>query len=557
MPGLVIFCDMGKIIRLWAFRCLFPFFSAIFIASLIFALNRLVILEIIPYGLWLIAFFPIVVALEVLSQRLLRKISRPRIAFINERPGITTLAAAIFWAVVFYGLIFYDAERCIHGLHTHGRYFQVNLPYYVFGLLKARPLDTAFLLAVWFASYYIISVRFGLFRLATVVFIPCLLLKFLVFTQTYYGGIFNTPLSTILHQDSIKLVLSKDEFIKRTSNKKDFKSHLLDHSFFVHDWSEFKIRPFYCARDIFPDSSEKSFVVTFGQSFIRPTKPTVWPLIASKDLETNAFHYRLWFGNLQGSTSIGHSIIVAPWESAKIFELSTADLSTIKEIDFGIINPVAGQLIAWEPISIVKDVSEEFLYITSENTPVLLKYDLTTKKLLNIINFWKLGLVENGGLSYALAQSPTSRMVYVTTSPGDNDIIEVDPDSATVKRILNLNDFCGSALVIDDQGKYLYFQSGYIDNLYKIDLGTFSVVKILHGALSAKRLILDKAHNSIYVLDYFSGEVFPIDIDSGKKYWTLKVGPHPHGMAMTDNYLWINSIAGAFRIDLKKIWNEK
>ena len=85
---------------------------------------------------------------------------------------------------------------------------------------------------------------------------------------------------------------------------------------------------------------------------------------------------------------------------------------------------------------------------------------------------------------------------------------------------------------------------------------TFEIKRTFKGEGHARRIKLDKKRNCLYVLGYFSGTVFPIDLNTGKRPWTIHVGGLPHGMDLNENTLWVNSMSGILKLELNQIWGE-
>jgi len=142
-----------------------------------------------------------------------------------------------------------------------------------------------------------------------------------------------------------------------------------------------------------------------------------------------------------------------------------------------------------------------------------------------------------------------------TSGPGET-LYEADPDTLTILRHRDFFDVVGTALEIDDERGILYYQNGCFDKIYEISLDTYEVKRTLKGEGHARRIRLDKKRNCLYVLGYFSGTVFAVDLNTGRRVWTIKVGGLPHGMDLSEDILWINSMAGILRLNLKTIWEK-
>jgi hypothetical protein len=116
------------------------------------------------------------------------------------------------------------------------------------------------------------------------------------------------------------------------------------------------------------------------------------------------------------------------------------------------------------------------------------------------------------------------------------------------------NDVVGTSLEIDDDNGLLYYQNGGLNSLYAIDMESFEIKRTYKGECHARRIRLDKKRNCIYVLGYLSGTVFPVDLSGGRRPWQIHVGGLPHGMDLHNDTLWVNSMAGVLKLDLKTLW---
>ncbi|MDP6946749.1 MAG: hypothetical protein QF464_21545, partial [Myxococcota bacterium] len=187
-------------------------------------------------------------------------------------------------------------------------------------------------------------------------------------------------------------------------------------------------------------------------------------------------------------------------------------------------------------------------------TAVLI-YDLRTGALAHIVNFAAQGLVRAGGGGiHRMRQSPKTGLVYGVTGPGVN-LFELDPVVGKLTRTKALGDIVGTGLAADFAAGRLYYQSGFSDDLYEIDLATFEVLRTLEGEVHGRRLALDRRRRVLYVAGYFSGSLAALDLDSGERVWSLPIGPRPQGMDLVDDALWVNTQDGLFEVTLPTAWS--
>lgn len=402
------------------------------------------------------------------------------------------------------------------------------LPLYL--VYRAEGFITLIVLAVWLFSYWIITVKWRKLRLFTGIMIPIIFTIILSVHLYYFGGIGGLYREgRIVEQKGV----GKFFDIKELEEKKGVwgrRSKITRH-----------------ARGIFMDEDENAIFATFGCTLCRNRLHRYITIVRIDMLNKDVEYFVSANVRRIVCNDYSNSIFVSPWCERLIYELSKHDLSVIRTIP----NQVQGLL--WEPMDVFKDIFKNRIFVGNGNEQALISYNLNTGKRQKILNFYKLGLVKRIGSVWCILQSKKTGNLYFTVGPGEN-LFEVDPDSLDVLKHVNLGVGAGTALAVDDDKGVLYYQSGAKDILYEVDIETFKVKRKFKSEFYARRIRLDKKRNCLYVLGFFSGTVFPIDLKTGKRPWKIRVGGKPHGMHLSNDILWINSMAGIFRLDLETIW---
>lgn len=390
-------------------------------------------------------------------------------------------------------------------------------------LFRAEGWITAVALGAWLLLYYFLTVRGGMLRITTAMVIPILLSFGLLYHLYHYGGLGGLRKGRVRGQSGVEKVFRYEEIGSYTVPRHP--------------------------RGIRYDATEKALFVMFGATYARNRS---YPTIIRTDLNTGRDHAfvsrnirRIAFDNQS------HCVFVAPWYENFIFKLSKRDLTVINRFP----NQVEKLLQTWEPMDVLKDISENRIYVGNDAEQALIAYDSESGRLVKILNLLEKGYVKVGGPVWNILQSPSTRKLYLTTGPGTH-LFEVDPDTLTVTKKRKFPDVVGTALDIDDEGGLLYYQNGGLNSLYAVDIETFAIKRKYKGELHARRIRLDKKRNCIYVLGYLSGMIFPVDLGTGKQPWKRYVGGLPHGMDLNGDILWVNSMAGVLKLDLRNIWGE-
>jgi hypothetical protein len=404
-------------------------------------------------------------------------------------------------------------------------------------VLGGQVLFTIMLVVIWLTAYYFISFKKNKFRFFNVLILPCILL----FLQTYYfynyGGLGNFSRNSVEKQNGVKIFYSKEDFPK---------IDYFDHKNFMDiNWSH--------PRDIFIDKKQNVLYINYSNT--NADSQIDKPCVLRIDLDTKETVYHSDYTTRQISAHTS-TILSSSWYKNKIFELDKKNLSQIRSI------PAQADIKYWETIELYHDAERDYIYVTTEVSPSILKYDYTSGKLLGSIfpkNKSKLG----GGFR-GLALYPKTGMIYLTGYLLDYDetfkydLFEIEPHSFKINRTLNLNihNFGATALEINDKTGLLYLQHGGNNKLYEIDIETFKVKRILKGAAGSLKMCIDQKRNIIYITAYYKGKVFAIDLNNGELCWAVKAGGKPQGMALDNDVLYVASRLGILKIDLEKIWNE-
>ncbi|MDM8552166.1 hypothetical protein QUF72_18925 [Desulfobacterales bacterium HSG2] len=399
---------------------------------------------------------------------------------------------------------------------------QFYLQFYL--VLRGESWITLITLGLWLFLFYIITVRKKKLRLFSAMILPNVLVL-LLFAHLYHyggaGGLFESR-------------ITKQEGVEKFFNIRALASHTTRNH----------------PRGIFFDKKENALFAMFGCTYCQDE--IQYPTIVRIDMTTGDTHYFL-SGNIRQIhwDASSESLFAAPWYQEVFYELSKRDLSTIRTYP----NQTEGLLQYWEPMDIVKDVAKPRVYIGNDVEQAVMAYNLDTGRIDKLLNLYKQGFVKWGGPVWNIVQSEKTRKLYFTSGPGET-LYEADPDTLTILRHRDFFDVVGTALEIDDEHGILYYQNGCFDKIYEISLDTYEVKRTLKGEGHARRIRLDKKRNCLYVLGYFSGTVFAVDLNTGRRVWTIKVGGLPHGMDLSEDILWINSMAGILRLNLKTIWEK-
>ena len=415
-----------------------------------------------------------------------------------------------------------------------------DLMTWLFLLVKLNPIVSFILLLVWLFLYYILSIRLKKMRIMSSVMIPMIIFLFLFMSQSPFGSENESEIISIMKQKGIEQIISLDEL-----REKIYPFASVDNKFYGS-----KIRSekaVYQPIDLYVEPKGPVIFSIIGNPHNVNNMPS--PAILKKDLTTGNMSYMMCKGNIVGIDISEQSIYIAPWRNHHIYEIGKENLEIIKKIPY----QTQRLLARWEPMSIVKDYSKNRLYVTNNMHPALLVYNLDSNILVDLLDFTNDRIIQKGGFLKGMIQSPKTRMLYLMAYPGQSDLFEIDPDKMIINRSLDFSKSL-STITLNPQGNELYCQSSVYDQLYRVSLDTFSIQQTYQGEYKAKSIQIDPKRQAIYVLGYMSGTIFSVDLKTGKKIWSIKVGNRPNGMVHIEPYLWIHSMFGVFRINLQQVW---
>ena len=540
--------DDKKMIRK-AINSILPMLSAWAVVMYIHGVQYLYIWKYVTKIIWLPFFFIPVICIEIFITRYFMRY-RLKTNDIKSNHGfiIFYIGNILLW-IIFYLLwaVFVAlVSKSTPAFQLYGTSF------FLFSILLWRSMYWEGILAVflWILLYYLVTIRWNRFRILTSV------LPYFVFTGAFcvqlwlVGGIGAATGDEVEKQAGVHKVfdIRKLERIITSDSLARYKVlRPREMNFITNE----PIKAINQVREIFYKPDENALFLFYGATYLRQI---VYPGVVRLDLSTGETKYRLTDSNIRQVTIMDDGVFLAQWHDPNIYELSTKDLSVKRAIPYQISVPMD----IWEVMAVMKDLDKPRIYISTTLYPVLISYDMESEKLLNIIDISAMGLVIEGGAMGDLMQSRKTRKLYMGLGPGASGLLEVDPDTLRLLRWMPSFDYLGPwGYVMDDDAQLIYLQCMYKNDLYKVDIKDFKITRKYKGEAAARCLTCDKSRNVVYVLGYFSGKLFPIDLETGKRLWEIKVGGRPHGMDLKGDTLWVHSMAGAFKLDLNTIWRDK
>ncbi len=442
---------------------------------------------------------------------------RPGWAGLRQLPRFELLALAarlVFWGVVFqFWVLFLGAtaqELPFLWLKFVGPRVDVNISLVYWGMGWMTDL----LAVVVVVFYGLTTARTGRLRLVSTVLVP-MALSFVLFQHLYQRG----GLPSFVSQEAIEAQPGVS---------------------IVYQSPEMQEHP----RDICLDDGV--LFLSYGCTFC-PVEEKV-PNLIRVDLQTDEVRELIVGPVREFSCPVGaEHLAIAPWHSESVHLVDKAELTIARSIPSGFRRYIT----IWEPMSLLYDPDREVVHVTNDVEPALMVFSTATGELLDVENLWEDGHITLYGTP---AQSPRRDLsgdrLFFTAGPGDN-LYEYDVDSASITRILALDDIAGTGLLISEATDRIWYQSSVNDALFEIALDDFEVVHAHDGRRFSRGLRLDPERGWIYLLNYFGGELLVYDPEAREYLGSIEVGGRPNAMVLVDDHLWIHSMAGAIDVDLE------
>ncbi|MFN7144954.1 MAG: YncE family protein, partial [Myxococcota bacterium] len=429
----------------------------------------------------------------------------------------------VFWVLVagHYSDLVLDSGEEWRWIKFVGPRIHVNVSLVLWGMAPFTALATG----VWLIVYWLVVLRRNVGRLLVSFFVP-LGLYAAIFAHLYMaggvGGLHTT--AAIEAQPGVERVFG----IEQIESGMTQRNH---------------------PRDVCVDTERNVLFASFGCTFC--PSAVRYPTLIRYDLTTKQSQ---WFvsGPIREFDCPADTdfVLLAPWQDNKIFVLHRDDLKILQSIT----PPYETEMDIWEPMGIVLDRVNNRIVVVNDVEPAVVAVEASTGRWIGARNLWREGLTGYGVAAQTLVQDVPGGPVYFAGGYGEN-LFQVDPKTLEILNHMPLDDAAGTAIAVDTPGDRLYYQASLHDTISEVRLSTFSVVRELEGERFARGLAVDKERNVLYVLGYFSGTLYPIDLTTGERGpWTLHVGGRPNSLDLRDGKVWVNSMAGVLGIDLAEVW---
>ncbi|MDI6795926.1 MAG: hypothetical protein QMD09_03230, partial [Desulfatibacillaceae bacterium] len=408
-------------------------------------------------------------------------------------------------------------------------------------------------LVYWAALYSLVVAGLKRLRLVCGVMMFFVITGFFFFFLWYSGGIGKALPATIAAQEGVSQVLDYREISQAIRFDESRESPFLtplDETVSPDAWVMVQRRP----RDVWYEPQMQTVFAAYGSSF-HDFSQVVYPVIVSKNLVSGHIQYRLSNANLFHLWGRGDWLLAAPWNTRSIYALNKGDLSVANTIPVQGVDELPDGL--WAPLAVMRDVLGHRVYVFNHFYTIVQAYDLYENRLVAQTQIDSDKPLVQGGAIWYPVQCPSTRKIYLIMLPTRESLLELDPETLGVTRSLDIGSLAQSSMVMDYSNRFLYAQFALSKTIVRVNMDTWSVDRRYKGEAFARKIALDKERNALYVLGYGSGRLFALDLDTGQRLWTLKVGGRPNGLDLKEDFLWVNSMSGVFRVDLQEVWKDK
>ncbi|MFH1415414.1 MAG: hypothetical protein ABIH89_04960, partial [Elusimicrobiota bacterium] len=371
---------------------------------------------------------------------------------------------------------------------------------------------TLMALILWGFAYYYITVKRHIFRMTMSFVFPVLLSGLLFFHFFFFGGIDDQPAKVIAKQEGVKALLDPEEFPK--NDYQHFQSWVSEQRFFPGGLYK-----------------EKGSLIALYANPYGKSHAVKKPYIVGIDL--NSKHISYFPSYFVQDIAMGSDLIVAhPWYENLIVGLDKRTLSVREQV------PVKMPAGSWLTGRIAYNENRNEIYLTNVIKPEIARCDFKTGQ---IIEKRSLDNTKYGGSVSGMEISEKTGKLYCVSLRSSADILEINTETLETERALDLGAFGISSMLIDNESSLIYAQDSESARLYEIDMKTFEKKRVLEGEYCSLSITIDRKRNALYLLSYLYGSMFAVDIKTGEKMWSVKVGAKPFGLVLRNDKAYVNS----------------
>ncbi len=318
-------------------------------------------------------------------------------------------------------------------------------------------------------------------------------------------------------------------------------------------------------REVMVTADERLAVATFGSSFPVDTDdpaPNELELggrcdpngrdpgecrrnLALIDLDTGTTR-RVWSMTVTRRfwSETGQRFFVAPWNLSALLDL---------QLDGSIRKYALPAEIGGRPL---REINHTYyaadvhrVYMTNNNNPVVLAWDVDAARLAGAVEFTGWRHVHGGDSTIHLARSRSRQRLYVMIKSDPHVIAEVDEHTLTPTRgIMPAPDAYDIEISPDETT--LWTSSFFTEEIARFDVDTLTRQATLHGALQSRRIALSPDGAQLFAASYVTGELLVFDTRTNEEVERFYVAPRLEGMHVAARNLYLLSADGLYRIPL-------
>ncbi len=294
-------------------------------------------------------------------------------------------------------------------------------------------------------------------------------------------------------------------------------------------------------RSMYFDERRNKIYVNYGTGFSFHKRKTCFLQI---DIKTKKFK-ALDIGLIRNFTAPDKSdkIYITGWKENKIYEISkdTFKIENTLNVNYG------DQIPVFVPVDIYQDETDNFVFISNELYPSIIKYDLKNRVISKVAKFYEKNLAWEGSSCVVVKYAKKSNKLYAGLGFSKISLVELDADSLKVYRTMNLKGGVKD-IAIDEANKTLFAVSILSPRLWEIDLNSWRVEKFYKIDPFCKNVRVSE--DKIFALSELSGKLFVIDRKKGRITRKILVGDKPAGLHVSKSYIYVLSTTGIIRISL-------
>lgn len=277
---------------------------------------------------------------------------------------------------------------------------------------------------------------------------------------------------------------------------------------------------------------------TFGSRDLRHRRPNfLW-----MDLKTKRTAYELIGPVRIMTSSCDRTLYYAPWHG---HQLHAFDTRTQRFATYPLPGAVNGHRVN-EINAVYHDCRAARVYIANAQPPVLFVWDTRGKRVVRTLDLSRLAGFRPSMSPGRIQRSPRDGRLVMLLH-GIYQVLELGTHPVAPRRLSRLP-VSAFDLAYTPHGAFAYAPSFFRGEIWKLNADTLAPVARLEAPPQCRRLAVSSDGALLYVTSYLHGRLHVYELAKGREAFSIYVSPKLEGLFQTRRYLYLYGAEGVFRV---------